>query len=113
MVVGYTLQVMVVVVLLLLLVPSTGTAQTHEIGDDSLIAYKLATKEAISYEEEEDTMLPLVSIIRDAVVRRMARTSEIGVVRGAGITASSNFDPLRGLVTVATKTISSSWWFRS
>lgn len=80
---------------------STGTAKTHAIVDTTLKAFKLASKEYIGYEEEEDAIIPIVPIIRDAVVRRMARSSDISLLRGAqaGVTTT---DPIAGLGTLAT-----------
>ena len=61
---------------------STGTARTHLIKDNVILAEKLATKEFIGYEEEEDTILPIVPIIRDAVMRRMVRSTDTELLRG-------------------------------
>mgnify|MGYP003571981322 FL=1 len=63
---------------------STGAAagQTHLIKDNLLKAEKLAAKEFLGYEEEEDAILPLASIIRDAVMRRMVRSTDTELLRG-------------------------------
>lgn len=77
---------------------STGTAVDHELEDKTLIAYKLAAKEYLGDEEEEDTMIALAPIVRDAVARRMARASDLALLRGAGsISSGSGFDPITGL----------------
>ena len=74
---------------------TTGTAQTHQLDNITLSTYKLATKEFISMEEEEDTVLPLIPIIRDAIVRRMAKAHDKSLLRGAGAGA----DPIKGIAT--------------
>jgi len=78
---------------------STGTAVEHDITDTTLTAYKLAAKEYIGYEEEEDSIIPLLPIIRDAVVRRMAKSSDQAILRGAG---SGSADPITGITQLAT-----------
>ena len=82
---------------------STGnSAQTHGIIDNQLVAHKVAAKEYIGYEEEEDAIIPLVPIIREAIVRRMARTTEIAILRGTGTNgAQPNHDPIAGLTDIA------------
>ena len=77
---------------------STGTAADHTLTDKTLIAYKLAAKEYLGYEEEEDTLLPLVQIVRDAVSRRVAKSLDKAVLRG---TATAGTDPITGLVKLA------------
>lgn len=52
---------------------SPGAAQTHQLKEITLSAYKLATMEYLAYEEEEDSLLILLPIIRDAMIRRVAR----------------------------------------
>jgi HK97 family phage prohead protease len=77
---------------------STGAAVDHQIDEQVLIAYKLATREYIGYEEEEDSIVALSPIITDAVVRRMARTSDLAFLRGTGyLSNDSNYDPIVGL----------------
>jgi len=76
---------------------STGAAQNHQIDEQVLIAYKLATREYIGYEEEEDSIVALAPIITDAVVRRMARASDLSFLRGGGVLTSAAFDPILGL----------------
>lgn len=76
---------------------SSGTAQNHQLTEQTLIAYKLATREYIGYEEEEDSIVSLAPIIRDAVSRRMARASDQAILRGTGVTTSASFDPILGL----------------
>lgn len=52
---------------------SPGAAQTHQLKEITLSAYKVATMEYLAYEEEEDSLLILLPIIRDAMIRRCAR----------------------------------------
>ena len=63
---------------------STGAlaGQTHLIKDNILKAEKLASKEFIGYEEEEDAIIALTPIIRDAVMRRMVRSTDMELLRG-------------------------------
>jgi HK97 family phage prohead protease len=74
---------------------STGTAVDHEPLDNTLKAEKLASKEYIGYEEEEDAIIQLMPMIREAVVRRVVRSTDtellradIGVNSGSGTVAS-------------------------
>lgn len=77
---------------------STGSAVDHEIHDQTINAYKLATKEYLGYEEEEDSIVALAPIIRDAVARRMALASDLALLRGGGVLTSASYDPILGLV---------------
>jgi len=63
---------------------STGAlaGQTHLVKDNVLKAEKLASKEFIGYEEEEDSIIALTPIIRDAVMRRMVRSTDMELLRG-------------------------------
>lgn len=74
---------------------STGAAQTHQLGEITLNAYKVATLEYLNYEEEEDSLLALMPTIRDAMIRRLARAIDIAFLRGAG----TGGDPVKGLAT--------------
>lgn len=76
---------------------SSGVAQDHQIDEQVLIAYKLATREYIGYEEEEDSIVALAPIITDAVVRRMSRASDLSFLRGGGVLTTASFDPILGL----------------
>ena len=77
---------------------STGAAVNHELDEQTLIAYKLATREYVGYEEEEDSIVTLAPIIRDAVSRRMARESDLAILRGGGVlTNTAAYDPILGL----------------
>lgn len=72
---------------------SPGAAQTHQLKEITLSAYKVATMEYLAYEEEEDALLVLLPIIRDAMVRRVARAVDKAFALGAG----SGADPVKGL----------------
>lgn len=72
---------------------SPGAAQTHQLKEITLNAYKVATMEYLAYEEEEDTLLVLMPIVRDAMVRRVALAVDKAYLLGAGAGA----DPVKGL----------------
>lgn len=72
---------------------SPGAAQTHQLQEVTLSAYKVATLEYLNFEEEEDALLTLTPIIRDAMVRRVARAVDRAYLRGAG----SGADPVGGV----------------
>lgn len=76
---------------------SSGTAQNHILKELNLTAYKLATKEFLGTEEEDDSIIPLLPIIRDAIVRRTAKAWDKALLRGAGADA----DPIKGIITTA------------
>ena len=65
---------------------SSGATRKHLLNDVALTAYKLATREYVGYEEEEDTLLPIANIVSDAITRRMARTSDASIL-GTGVAA--------------------------
>ena len=71
------------------------TAQTSTVKEITLTAYKLASKEFIAFEEEEDSLLPIVSLVRDALARRMAKSLDRAMLRGAG----TGSDPVKGLLS--------------
>lgn len=72
---------------------STGSAQTHQLGEVTLNAYKVATLEYVNFEEEEDSLLALLPTIRDGMIRRLARAVDLAFLRGAG----AGTDPVKGL----------------
>ena len=80
---------------------SSGTAQTHALKEINLTAYKLATKEWLGNEEDSDSIIPLLPMIRDAMVRRTAKAIDLALLRGAG----SGSDPIKGVITTANTTI--------
>jgi len=72
---------------------SPGAAVTHQLKEITLSAYKVATREYLAYEEEEDALLVLLPIIRDAMVRRVAKSVDKAFLLGAG----SGADPVKGV----------------
>jgi HK97 family phage prohead protease/HK97 family phage major capsid protein len=74
---------------------SAGATQNHALKEITLNAYKVATNEYLAYEEEEDSLLVLMPIVRDAMVRRVARAVDRAFLLGAGAGA----DPVKGLAT--------------
>lgn len=79
---------------------SAGNTATHQLKEITLNAYKLATNEYTAYEEEEDSLLALMPVIRDGMVRRVARAVDKAFLLGAG----SGSDPVKGLTNWATNT---------
>ena len=73
---------------------SAGGNATHLLKEITLSAYKVATNEYVAFEEEEDALLAIMPVIRDAMVRRVARAVDRAFLRGAGAGA----DPVKGLV---------------
>lgn len=74
---------------------SAGNTETHALKEITLNAYKVATNEYVAYEEEEDSLLAIMPVIRDAMVRRVARAVDRAMLRGAG----TGSDPVKGLAT--------------
>ena len=74
---------------------SAGSNATHGLKEITLNAYKVATNEYVAFEEEEDALLAIMPVIRDAMVRRVARAVDRAFLRGAGAGA----DPVKGLAT--------------
>jgi HK97 family phage prohead protease/HK97 family phage major capsid protein len=77
---------------------SAGSTQTHQLKEITLSAYKVATNEYLAYEEEEDSILAIMPIVRDAMIRRIAKAVDKAFLRGAGAAA----DPVKGLVVYDT-----------
>ena len=73
---------------------SAGGNATHALKEITLNAYKVATNEYTAYEEEEDALLAIMPVIRDGMIRRVARAVDRAFLRGAG----SGSDPVTGLV---------------
>ena len=70
-----------------------GSGSPHALKEITLNAYKVATNEYLAYEEEEDSLIALMPVIREAMVRRLARAVDRAFLRGAG----SGSDPVKGL----------------
>jgi hypothetical protein len=77
-----------------------GVGSPHRLKEVTLAAYKVATNEYLAYEEEEDSILVVLPIIRDAMIRRLARTVDRGYLLGDG-GASYSIAPFAGLDTYA------------
>jgi HK97 family phage prohead protease/HK97 family phage major capsid protein len=77
---------------------SVGTTAVHALSAITLNAYKVATSEYLAYEEEEDSLLVLLPVVRDAMVRRVARSIDKAFLLGAG----SGADPVKGVLTYDT-----------
>jgi HK97 family phage prohead protease len=77
---------------------SGGNTAVHYIKEITLSAYKVATNEYTAYEEEEDSLLAIMPVIRDGMIRRIARAVDKAFLRGAAATSG---DPISGLVTLA------------
>ena len=73
---------------------SAGNTATHALKEITLNAYKVATNEYMAYEEDEDSLIALAPIVRDAMLRRVARAVDRAMLRGAG----TGSDPVKGLV---------------
>jgi HK97 family phage major capsid protein len=67
----------------------------HALKEITLNAYKVTTAEYLAYEEEEDSLLVLLPIIRDAMIRRVAKAVDKAYLLGAG----SGADPVKGFAT--------------
>lgn len=74
---------------------SAGSNATHALKEITLNAYKVATNEYLAYEEEEDALVAVMPIVRDAMIRRVARAVDRAMLRGA----ASGSDPVKGLAT--------------
>lgn len=72
---------------------SAGGNATHQLKEITLNAYKVATNEYVAFEEEEDALLAIMPVVRDAMVRRVARAVDKAFSLGAGAGA----DPVKGL----------------
>lgn len=72
---------------------SSGATQTHALSEITLNAYKVATREYMAYEEEEDSILVLLPVVRDAMIRRVARAVDSAFINGVG----SGADPVKGI----------------
>ncbi len=77
---------------------SSGAEATHTLKEVTLTAYKLATKEFLGYEEEDDALVALMPLVRDALIRRSARSIDKALLIGT----ASGVDPLKGITVWAT-----------
>jgi HK97 family phage prohead protease/HK97 family phage major capsid protein len=67
-----------------------GSGSPHLLKEITLNAYKVASMEYLNYEEEEDSLIVLMPIIRDAMVRRVSRAMDNAFLLGAT-------NPVKGL----------------
>lgn len=67
---------------------SSGTRRTYSVNEITLSANKLATKEYIAFEEDEDSLLPILPLVRDAMARRLAKTLDKSMLLGNGTGAT-------------------------
>jgi len=72
---------------------SAGNTAVHSLKEITLSAYKVATNEYTAYEEEEDSLIAIMPVIRDAMIRRVARAVDRAFLRGTGIGS----DPVQGI----------------
>jgi HK97 family phage prohead protease/HK97 family phage major capsid protein len=79
---------------------SSGATVRHDLKEITLNAFKLATREYMAFEEEEDSILTLLPIVRDAMIRRLARSVDKAMIAGA----ATGSDPIKGLATYAGST---------
>ena len=70
-----------------------GVGSPHALKELTMNAYKVATNEYLAYEEEEDSLLVIMPIVRDAMIRRLARAVDRAYLLGAG----SGSDPVKGI----------------
>ena len=76
---------------------SAGNTATHALKEITLNAFKVATNEYTAYEEEEDSLIAIMPVIRDGMIRRIARAVDKALLRGAAGTG----DPITGLASYA------------
>jgi len=76
-------------------VGTPGQGSPHVLKEITLNAYKVATNEYTAYEEEEDSLIAIMPVIRDAMIRRVARAVDRAFLRGTG----SGSDPVAGLTS--------------
>lgn len=81
------------------------TAAVHSLSEITLSAYKVATREYMAYEEEEDSILVLLPIVRDAMIRRVARTVDRAFINGNGTTAPFNGVAMLDATSAVTQTL--------
>lgn len=72
-----------------------GVGSPHLLKEITLNAYKVATNEYLAYEEEEDSLIAIMPVIREAMVRRLARAVDKAFLLGAG----AGSDPVKGIAT--------------
>ena len=78
---------------------SSGSAVTSALTEATMKAHKLAAHEYLIDEEEEDAIISVAQFIRDSMLRRMGRTWDKALLRGANNEGGG--DPINGIITVA------------
>ena len=66
---------------------SSGAAAVHALKEITLSAFKVATREYMAFEEEEDSLLVILPVVRDAMIRRVARSVDAAFINGNGSNA--------------------------
>jgi HK97 family phage prohead protease/HK97 family phage major capsid protein len=77
---------------------SSGATQTFALTEITLSAQKLATREYIAFEEDEDSLIPILPLVRDAMARRMAKTLDKAFLLGNGTGATAANGQIAALV---------------
>ena len=90
----------------------TGSAEDQQLRSISLTSKTLATKSYIGYEEEEDSMIPVMPLVRDALIRRMAQASDLCLMMGqsasaTGMTGVGSGTSIEGLWDFKTSSVTS------
>lgn len=90
----------------------TGSAVDQQLRSISLTSKTLATKSYIGYEEEEDSMIPVMPLVRDALIRRMAQASDLCLMMGqsasaTGMTGVGSGTSIEGLWDFKTSSVTS------
>lgn len=83
---------------------SSGAASIHALKEITLNAYKLATREYMAFEEEEDSLLLILPYVKDAMIRRVARSMDKALLLGQ----NSGADPVKGLAKYYTSVTATS-----
>jgi len=80
---------------------TSGDTKTHSLKEITLSSYKVATREYLNFEEEEDSLLLILPFVKDAMIRRIARSVDKALLLGAG----SGQDPIKGLSSYYTSVL--------
>jgi HK97 family phage prohead protease len=80
---------------------SAGAARTHALSDITLSSFKVATREYMNFEEEEDSLILILPFVKDAMIRRIARSMDRALLVGAKVDG----DPIQGLAKYSTSVL--------
>ena len=83
---------------------SSGAVANQVLTDLTLVSKKMATKTFIGYEEEEDAIFPIMSIIREAMIRRMARATDQSILLGTASGLTGAATGINGLLDFGNET---------